>query len=65
MDGLTHISEDDWLADVDDVAWGQLVDGRGGCRCFLSAPCGACSEPISEAELNAVGYTYEKTKGGA
>ena len=57
---LTTISEDEWLLDVDESAWRRLVEKRGGCRCHLSPPCAACSEPVTEAELNDVGYTYEQ-----
>ena len=57
---LTTISEDECLLDVDESAWRRLVEKRGGCRCHLSPPCAACSEPVTEAELNDVGYTYEQ-----
>jgi hypothetical protein len=57
-DELKHIAEHDCLLDVDEKAWKALVENRGGCRCFLSPPCGACSNPISEEEMNEVGYTY-------
>lgn len=54
-----RISEDDCMLDVDEAAWRRIVEKRGGCRCFLSAPCSACVEPVTEQELNSVGYTYE------
>jgi hypothetical protein len=57
-DELKHIDEQDCLLDVDEKAWRSLVENRGGCRCHISPPCGACSNPISEEELNEVGYTY-------
>ena len=57
-DGCRHIREQDCLLDVDEKAWWSLVENRGGCRCHISPPCGACSNPISEEELNEVGYTY-------
>lgn len=28
----------------------RLVEMRGGCRCFISPPCKACSDPITEDE---------------
>lgn len=59
MSGLTFVSEDDCFIDVDSDAWFQLIENRGGCRCFISPPCSACSEPITEEELNRVGYTYQ------
>jgi hypothetical protein len=55
---LKHIGEQDSLLDVDESAWHLLVENRGGCRCHISPPCGACSNPISEEEMNEVGYTY-------
>jgi hypothetical protein len=57
-DELKHIGEQDFLFDVDERAWHLLVENRGGCRCHISPPCGACSNPISEEEMNEVGYTY-------
>jgi hypothetical protein len=57
-DELKHIDEQDCLLDVDEKAWRSLVENRGGCRCHISPPCGACSNPISEEELNEAGYTY-------
>ncbi len=57
-DELKHIGEQDCLLDVDGNAWRSLVENRGGCRCHISPPCSACSNPISEDELNEVGYTY-------
>lgn len=58
MSNLTPISPDDCLLDIDETAWQRVFYERGGCRCNVSPPCAACSEPISEAELNEVGYTY-------
>ena len=57
-DELKHIDERDYLLDVDEKAWRSLIENRGGCRCHLSPPCGACTDPISEEEMNEVGYTY-------
>lgn len=54
-----RISDDDCLFDVDEAAWNRIVSKRGGCRCCISPPCPACTEPITEDELNSVGYTYE------
>jgi len=61
--GLTTISEDECLIDVDDSAWRRVLESRGGCRCHLSAPCNACVEPVSEGELNEVGFTYATQAG--
>lgn len=55
---LTRIGENESLLDVDEAAWWQALEHRGGCYCFRSPPCGACTEPLTEPELNAVGYTY-------
>lgn len=57
---MIHIDEDTWLGDVDERAWFRLVEKRGGCRCCVSPPCSACTEPLTEDELNTVGYTYER-----
>jgi hypothetical protein len=64
MSDLTQISEDDCLLDFDDGAWRRIVERRGGCRCCISPPCSACTEPPSEEELNREGYTIAE-KGGA
>lgn len=66
---LIKIKYDDCLLDVDGDAWDEIVQMRGGCNCCVSPPCAACSSPIEEWELNAVGYTYgegaeENGKGG-
>ncbi len=58
MTELIWLEENEWLGDADEPAWKQLVENRGGCSCHISPPCSACSEPISEEELNEVGYTY-------
>jgi hypothetical protein len=63
MSDLKHIADDACLLEVDKRAWEIILEERGGCCCHISPPCGACCEPISEEELNGVGYTYEK--GGA
>ena len=41
---------DEWLGDQHDDKQELLLEMRGGCRCFLCAPCGACVEPISDEE---------------
>jgi hypothetical protein len=58
MSDLIYIEEDVFIGDVDESAWNQLVENRGGCSCHISPPCGACSNPVEEEELNEVGYTY-------
>lgn len=64
MSDLKHIKEDDCLLDVDEEAWRSIVERRGGCRCCISPPCNACTEPPSEEELNRVGYTLAAPEGG-
>lgn len=61
MSDLEYIAEDDCLLDVDEAAWRRVLDKRGGCSCCVSPPCNNCTDPITEEELNRVGYTYEKT----
>jgi hypothetical protein len=56
---LKHLPAGDWLGDHSERAWAKLLEMRGGCSCHVSPPCGACTEPISEEELNSVGFTYE------
>jgi len=34
----------------------EFLDNRGGCRCCISPPCYACSEPIEIEELNNLGF---------
>lgn len=60
MSDLQYISWDDWLGDVDEAAWRRLLEKRGGCSCHISPPCSSCCDPVSEDELNSVGYTYER-----
>jgi len=62
MEKLKHLPDDECLMDVDEQAWEILLEKRGGCSCSMCAPCFNCSEPISEEELNDVGYTYEKER---
>lgn len=57
---FTHLKETEWLGDIDGPAWNQIMSDRGGCYCFISSPCNACTSPITEEELNSVGYTYEE-----
>jgi len=33
----------------------RLIDMRGGCRCHLCPPCGACSNPVTLAEAEDLG----------
>lgn len=65
MSDLKTIAEDSCLLDVDESAWRDLVEGRGGCSCCISPPCHACTEPVTEEELNRVGYTYIQSGGAA
>ena len=60
MNDLKHISPDKWLGDEDMEALQRLLEMRGGCRCHLAPPCRACTDPPTEEELNAVGFTYEE-----
>ena len=62
MGDLIEISDDECLMDVDEPAWLHVVELRGGCSCYISPPCNACVEPISEDELNNVGYTYARAQ---
>lgn len=62
MDDLIFIDPDACLLDVDERAWELIVENRGGCRCHVSPPCGACCNPVEEDELNEVGYTYDAEK---
>ena len=58
---LIYIPEDECLIDVDESAWRKILDARGGCTCFISPPCWACAEPLTEAELTDAGDTYDTT----
>lgn len=64
MSDLKHITEDDCLLDVDEKAWKNIVESRGGCLCHVSPPCNACTEQPSEEELNREGYTLVAPEGG-
>lgn len=61
MTDLRTLTDDEWLGDIGMAAWRELLTRRGGCQCFKSAPCFACTEQPTEEELNAVGFTYEPT----
>lgn len=52
------IAKGDWLGDVNRSAWDRLVEKKGGCRCNICQPCPACSDPVTEEELNHLGYSY-------
>lgn len=43
-------------ADLSDKQREDLVEHRGGCRCHLSPPCFACSEPITMLEADELGW---------
>jgi hypothetical protein len=58
VEPLTKIESNVWLGDVDENAWKRLLEKRGGCSCHLSPPCDNCVDPLTEEELNSVGYTY-------
>lgn len=34
----------------------ELRQLRGGCRCFISAPCSACCNPITWGEARYIGW---------
>jgi len=57
-DVFETLEDGDWLSDVSRSAWDRLIEKRGGCNCCISPPCSACCDPITEEELNAVGFTY-------
>jgi hypothetical protein len=61
-EALRVLPNGDWLGDIDMIAWGWILKSRGGCRCHLSPPCGACTEPLTDDEMREVGFTHE---GGA
>lgn len=58
MSELQHLPAETSLLDVDESAWQRVIKSRGGCGCHISPPCLPCSEPITEEELNDVGFTY-------
>jgi hypothetical protein len=47
---MIRIEEGDVLLDVDEAAWGQVIEARGGCTCHVSPPCNACAEPVTEED---------------
>lgn len=57
MSEFKYLEHDEALIDVDQRAWETLLERRGGCRCLFSPPCNACTEPLTEEELNSVGFT--------
>lgn len=59
LEPLKTLETNDCLLDVDEDAWRRLLSKRGGCSCHLSPPCHNCTEPLTEEELNSVGYTYK------
>ncbi len=44
---MIRIEENYMLFDIDEAAWRQVVEARGGCACHISAPCDACVEPVT------------------
>lgn len=47
---------DAWIEANEERLFPALVEHRGGCRCFISPPCGACSNPMTYAEAEYLGY---------
>ncbi len=43
----------------DDDLYRALITLRGGCRCHISPPCGACCNPLTASEAIDLGL-YEK-----
>ncbi|MGA0610042.1 hypothetical protein [Caldimonas sp. KR1-144] len=46
---------DDALIDTHPEIYRRLIDMRGGCRCCVSPPCSACSEPLLLEEADRLG----------
>ena len=44
--------------ELTDDQYKLLVHNRGGCTCFISPPCLACSEPPTDDELEDIGYEW-------
>ena len=40
---------------ISDEDRARLINLRGGCTCFLSPPCSACCEPLTEDEAGRLG----------
>lgn len=38
----------------------ELIDHRGGCACFVSPPCSACSEPLTVDEAIELGWMEDE-----
>lgn len=45
----------EWLGDQHPHLQKELLEMRGGCRCYISAPCAACVNPIEDGEAKALG----------
>lgn len=52
------LSELDEQLAADESRFKELLAHRGGCRCFISAPCGACCTPLTLQEATDLGW-YE------
>lgn len=42
-------------SDLTDGQLRRLIELRGGCRCWMSAPCSACCDPITDEEAEELG----------
>jgi hypothetical protein len=43
----------------DEGMYARLREHRGGCTCFISPPCGACCNPLTQDEAEALGWLDE------
>lgn len=39
------------IDDLTEEGYKLFIERRGGCRCFISAPCNACVDPPTQEEL--------------
>ena len=58
---MTDIERIDRIAEnLSDEQVLELVKHRGGCRCHISPPCNACTEPLTIPEAQCLGWWDEE-----
>ena len=60
--GYFNWNPDEPLIDQHPELYKRLISNRGGCRCFISPPCSACTSEIDEDEAEELGLVPYPTE---
>jgi len=50
-------------SELTDIEQKRLVEIRGGCTCFLCPPCSACSDPLTQDEVDELNEWEQNASG--